>query len=208
MAEDLFTLQSEITKRIVRSLESELSPRERERVEDQPTGGLVAYRLYVEGRFRLDERSGESMQKAAKSFRWAPEFDPDLAEAHAFLAFTLKGRYLEAAALRPLEQSVELQPRYAQAHHWLGRLLPPLGRLERAEEQASLALASLGQTDTAFSAFRREDSGGGWATTGLRYWFPRMLQLHRDELRSGELIREVNRAWGLNPGRSLSADGS
>jgi TolB-like protein len=56
-AEEVFQIQSEITKKIVRALEAELTPEEVERVEHRPTEDLEAYRLYAQGRGHLDERT-------------------------------------------------------------------------------------------------------------------------------------------------------
>ena len=112
--EDLFAIQSEITKEIARSLEARLTPEEEERVERKPTGDLEAYRLYVRGRQQLAGRSfgfqvgwrifeepgsrqppagrtvelgpGEHLRRAVGYFRRAIERDSSFALAWAGLA--------------------------------------------------------------------------------------------------------------------------
>lgn len=90
-AHDLFDLQSDITKRIARSLQTELTPEEEARVEREPTRDLDAYKLYSRGRHELvrrsfDNRPGETLRKAARHLRRAVDVDPDFALAWAGLA--------------------------------------------------------------------------------------------------------------------------
>ena len=87
----LFDLQSELTKEVTYSLEAELTPGEKNRVERRPTRDLDAYRLYTEGRRKLGRRSfdvepGRTVEEAAASFQLAIERDGDFALAWAGLA--------------------------------------------------------------------------------------------------------------------------
>ncbi len=185
-AEGLFDLQGDITRRIARSLETELTSMEQERVERRPTDDLEAYRLYVRGRRRLNRRTGDDARAAVRHFRSAIERDsgyalawsgladavdlageygwalpdvplpepeeaarqalelaPDLAEARATLGRLLMdpwGRRDAPAAFRELQRAVELNPSYAQAHHWLGYLQLALGDMDRAVDHLTLAV--------------------------------------------------------------------
>lgn len=85
-AADLFDLQSDITTKIARSLEAELSPEETERVERQPTENLEAYRLYVQGRKLLAQRRVKSIREATGFFERALRRDSAYALAWAGLA--------------------------------------------------------------------------------------------------------------------------
>jgi TolB-like protein/tetratricopeptide (TPR) repeat protein len=127
--EDLFDVQSEITKQIAGSLEAELSPDERERVERQPTGDLDAYRLYVKGRARLDTRTEEGMREAVDYFQQAIQQDSTFALAWAGLAdvvglFPSKSYATPEDSLPDHEatarRALELDPDLAEAHASMG----------------------------------------------------------------------------------------
>lgn len=131
-ARNLFAIQSELTKRIVRSLEAELSPRERERIEQQPTDNLDAYRLYVQGRADLNRRTEEGMRRAVGFFRQAIREDSSYAPAWAGLADarTLLTDYGYAdpgstlpRAWEAARRALELNPDLADAHASMGVLL-------------------------------------------------------------------------------------
>jgi TolB-like protein/tetratricopeptide (TPR) repeat protein len=149
-ARDLFALQGEITKRIARSLETELTPEEARQVERQPTGDLEAYRLYVKGRDRLDTRTEAGMWDAVDYFQRAIQKDSTYALAWTGLAdavglFAAK-EYATPEGSLPDHQAtarraLELAPDLAEAHAsmgfvYMGRLNGPaaLRELERAVE--------------------------------------------------------------------------
>lgn len=88
---DLFDLQSALTKEIAQSLKTELTPEEKSRIEERPTGNLDAYRLYIQGRRQLGRRSfdvqpAKTIREAADSFQQAIDRDADFALAWAGLA--------------------------------------------------------------------------------------------------------------------------
>lgn len=131
---NLFDLQSEITTKIARSLEAELSRAEQQRVEQRPTDDLDAYRMYVQGRQQLARRrfgSLDHVEAAVRSFRRAIERDSTFALAWAGLA--------DAAALAPrltldatvpfeldpevaARRALELGPDLAEAHASMGHV--------------------------------------------------------------------------------------
>ena len=128
-AEDLFALQGEITRRIARSLEAELTPRETRQVERQPTGDLEAYRLYVKGRDRLDTRAEAGMRDAVDYFRRAIARDSGYALAWAGLADAI-GLFADKEYATPggslpdhgatARRALELDPDLAEARASLG----------------------------------------------------------------------------------------
>lgn len=130
-AADLFDLQSEITKRIARSLEARITARERARVERAPTEDLAAYRLYVQGRRLLDQRTEEEIYRAAEHFRRAIEEDSTYAPAWAGLAdartiqwlygFTVADSVVPRAR-EAARRALELDPELAEAHASMGAL--------------------------------------------------------------------------------------
>ncbi len=134
---NLFAIQTELTKRIARSLEAELTPAEAERVERRPTGDLEAYRFYVRGRTHLDRRTEEGMRKGADAFRRALERDSAYALAWAGLADarTVLASYGHAPredllpeALDAAERALEHGPDLAEAHASMGLLRQDLQR--------------------------------------------------------------------------------
>ena len=107
----------------------------------------------------------------------ALEFDSTMAEAHASLAHIhFEFDHDWAAAEREYRRAIELDPRYATAHHWYGGFLSAMGRHEEAMQQAMSArdldpLSPIIQT---------------WV--GLRYYFAG---------RSGDAIPEYRKALEL-----------
>lgn len=115
----------------------------------------------------------EVIPKARLAAMRALEFDPKRAEAHTSLA-AIKALYNWdwSGAEQEFQRAIELNPRYATAHHWYGILLcAPLGRsaqtlaeLERALEldpdspiiRTDLGFAHYlaGQTDRAIGRYR------------------------------------------------------
>lgn len=69
----------------------------------------------------------------------ALELDPNLAEAHTSLAFSLWSDYQYAEAEDHFKKAIALNPSYSTARHWYASLLTDEGRLEEAEAQIILA---------------------------------------------------------------------
>ncbi len=352
-AANLFEIQGDITAQIARALETQLSPEEEQQVARTPTQNLGAYRLYVQGRGLLDQRTEDGMRRAGEYFRqaidrdssyavaWAglanalwlfedyghaepgsllPEagdaarralaLDPDLAEAHAALGMLLYRNREGSDALRELQLAVDLRASYADAYSWLrwvhslvghpnealemakrGVELDPLspenldglamaylihGDAERAVEEArrsreiqpdfattpfyeavalyhlgrmaeakailqdlvvpwagsgpfaTLALAhlatgdtararemlgrlrevdesfevgliyaALGEPEMAFAAFQEVDRWEAWPLLAARYLYPEILGPLRDDPRYDQLLRDMDRSWGM-----------
>jgi TolB-like protein len=87
-ARDLFELQADIARNIVRSVQARVTIEEAERVERRPTDDLRAYRSYLRGRNRLEERTKDGTLAAARHFRRAVREDSSFALAWARLAET------------------------------------------------------------------------------------------------------------------------
>lgn len=124
-AHDLFAIQSEITQEIARSLDARLTAAERERVGREPTDDLAAYRLYVEGRTHLDQRTESGLRQGTESFREAIALDSSYALAWAGLSdgLSLLAIYGFASAdtILPkaenaVERALQIDPDLAEAH--------------------------------------------------------------------------------------------
>lgn len=128
-AEGLFTLQTEITKQIARSLETQLTSEEKERVERLPSDDLAAYRLYAQGKAQLAQRTETGMRAALRAFERAIEHDSSYAPAWSGLAdartllwdqgFARSDRALEKAR-SAAERALEIDPSLAEGYASLG----------------------------------------------------------------------------------------
>lgn len=86
-----------------------------------------------------------------------------------------------------------------------------LRRLERSAESPfypGLVRAALGQREEALEAFERVEDWStspllAWPTISLRYLYADVLDAVRTAPRYEELIRKINRQWGLRPDGSL-----
>lgn len=224
-AENLFQVQGEITKGIVRGLEAKLTPEEQERVEQRPTENLEAYRLYVQGRGHLDERTEEGILRALGYFQEAIERDDRYALAWAGLtdSLSLLEFYGYAIpedapdALTVAHRAVELGPDLGEAWAALGivhsiRLEGPkaVRALRRAVElkssyaEAQMWLAWLlvcvGEAEEALGLARQAVALSPLAPAMRVYMAEVLLANERD----GDALREARRAREIQPRYGLA----
>jgi len=131
---DVFAIQQEIARNVVRSLRVTLSPQEKGALAQVPTSHVQAYDYYLRGRSFYYRYGRHDIEFALQLFSRAIELDPGYALAHAGLADCWSYIYLYAER----KDSVRLQAEAA------GRRAVDLAP-ESAQAQASLAAAlSLG----------------------------------------------------------------
>ena len=75
-AENLFAVQSEITRIIADALQAELSTDEQRRINARPTDNLQAYEAYMRGRQLMATRDSARLKLATEEFSKAISFDP------------------------------------------------------------------------------------------------------------------------------------
>ncbi|HYX27091.1 MAG TPA: tetratricopeptide repeat protein [Pyrinomonadaceae bacterium] len=98
----------------------------------------------------------DSMPQAKAAALKAIELDGSLAERHAVLGAYLTGYgWNFEPGERELRKATELNPNYATAYHWLGNILPVLGKNDEAIKAARRAeeldpLSTIISADTAF----------------------------------------------------------
>ncbi len=85
-AANIFSIQSDIARKIAAALQATLAPEVEERIEALPTESLEAYELYVRGRQLWHSRA--SLDRASDYFARAIDLDPNYALAHSGLAAT------------------------------------------------------------------------------------------------------------------------
>src|SRR5437762_2163077 len=147
---DVFAIQSEIAKAIADQLQAKLSPQEKARVEEIPTGNTEAYVFYL--RANQIERNPDTLledYKAAEQlYMQAIELDPNFALAHAHLASTCAEIFhfyeptegWKTKARTEAQIALRLQPNLADAHFALGQCIYWMDQdYERALEQFEIA---------------------------------------------------------------------
>lgn len=131
-AGEVFKIQSEITQKIVKALEMQLSITEKRAIKHIPTQDLEAFRLHAHGRWNLDQRSEKAMRLAEGYFREAIRRDPEYAQAWLGLSDALSllhdyGYEKNELAFLPeaekaANKALELDPGLAEAYASLGLL--------------------------------------------------------------------------------------
>ena len=125
----VFAIQSEIAEKIAGSLQAKLSSPETSRRMNQSTPGTEVYNAYLEGRYFLNQRGKENVQKAITCFTRALQLDSTYARAWAGLS-RAHGMQADAGyvplhegylmARNEVQRALELDPNLAEAHARLG----------------------------------------------------------------------------------------
>lgn len=98
----------------------------------------------------------EARRRARESATKALSLDPQLAEAHAALAkVILLDEWDFSGAEREYKRALELNPNYAEGHHWYSHLLILLGRFDEslAESKRFLELDPISETPIGHLAY-------------------------------------------------------
>lgn len=83
---DTFAAQERAAEAVVKRVQPEVSEPEKARWSRRQTENLAANNLYLQGRYHLNQRTEESLQKAMDFFQKAVAEDPHYALAHSGLA--------------------------------------------------------------------------------------------------------------------------
>jgi adenylate cyclase len=145
--DDIFEIQDEISKEIVRALRLKLMPAEELAIEKRGTENAQAYNLYLMARRQWIWGSwGNSRRDEAivRICRQATTFDPDYAEAWALMALAqAELRYWHGKDDDPLpaaERALEINSRLAEPYCVKVRHLEQEGRHEDADKELAQAL--------------------------------------------------------------------
>jgi non-specific serine/threonine protein kinase len=138
---DIFELQDKIVYGLSHGLNVALEGTEIAGIERQETRSVEAYESYARGMMNLRLATRDSMERAIAAFEDATRLDPDYAMAWAALggAYALKGSFLslQDLVLKGVEverRALQIDPKLADAHVWLGSGLLTLGRVDEAIE--------------------------------------------------------------------------
>lgn len=185
---DLVSVQSTISRQIAEQLRLEISEPARRNVEKRPTQSAEAYRLYLQGRYEWNKRTGDAFERAIDYFRRAISHDPAYALAWAGLAdtYVLQSIYNEKApndvlplAREAARRAIALDDDLAEAHTSLAYFRMNFDAdHEAAAEEFERAIAL----------------NPSYATA--RQWYSRCLV---EMGRFDEAIREIRRAEALDP---------
>lgn len=144
---DIFEIQDEISKEIVRALRLKLMPSEEQAIEKRGTQNPQAYNLYLMGRQQWiwgtwgNERRDEAIMRICKQ---ATTLDPRYAEAWALMALAqaelLYWHGKDQDPLPAAERALEINPRLAEPHCVKVRYLEQQGRSEEADKELAQAL--------------------------------------------------------------------
>ena len=141
-AENLFAIQSEISKAIAEALQATLSPDEEQRIDLQPTDNLLAYDAFMRGRQLLTTRNSSNLQQAANEFNKAVELDPGfalawvgVADSHSLLIDygTLANEEALPIVEHAVNRALTIDDQLGEAYASLGSLYESRNQLEEAE---------------------------------------------------------------------------
>jgi TolB-like protein/Flp pilus assembly protein TadD len=111
---------------------------------EKDRGYALAYAGLADGLSSLSAwglvSAGDGCVKAKALAQKALEIDNSLAEGHTALAYATMYHYDFWAAEREFEQAIEINPRYAAAHHIFGLYLAMMGRYEEAYTEFQRAI--------------------------------------------------------------------
>jgi adenylate cyclase len=148
-ASDIFAVQDEVTRQIVRAMAVKLTEAEQTRIGRAPTGVLEAYDLALRGNEERKRTTREANAEARRLFVKALDLDPEYAAAHNGLgwAHLQSWQFLWSTDRQTLERAQELAERaialdrtLANAYHLLGQVYLWKKEHERALAQVEHAI--------------------------------------------------------------------
>lgn len=147
---DVFSVQSDISKRVAESLKVQMLPDEVRLLERKPTQNTDAYTFYIRAMQLSHEGTEHSLREAVDLFNRAVSEDPEFARAYAGLSQAW-GRLAAAAGYVDFgvgvnnsevaaTKALELDPSLAEAHAAMAQVNFYLDRLDKSIAQAEKAI--------------------------------------------------------------------
>ena len=140
--ENLFAIQSEISRRIADELEAILSPEEQDRINRIPTDNLQAYEAFMRGQPLIATRNTTLMKEAIGEFETAVRLDPDfalawvgLARAHSVESDWSLSAVEDSLSIREnaVNRALEIDPELGEAYTAMASIHGDRGELDKAE---------------------------------------------------------------------------
>lgn len=128
-AQNLFAIQSKITRQIASAIHIELTPKEQQRIDHAYTDEIGAYRLYMQGWSWIERRTKKGIRRGLDYFKEASREDPDFTLAKVGQAYALlgllgygheKAELVLPAAEKLINEALREDPALAEAHTALG----------------------------------------------------------------------------------------
>jgi eukaryotic-like serine/threonine-protein kinase len=148
-ASDIIGVQDKITQKIVDGLRLELSPDEKDRLEQQPTANAEAYEEYLRGRdalgrFVYKTIGRRDIDEAIKHFERAAYLDPSFALAHSGLGKAYANRVIKGTgepgdydlATEAFDKALALDPDLLEPRRHMVLIYLSNGEKDRARETA------------------------------------------------------------------------
>jgi serine/threonine protein kinase/Flp pilus assembly protein TadD len=195
---DVFVIQEEIARSIVRALAVTLSPLESDALRRPRTNDLEAYDLYLRGRRYFHQYTKKGTGFALEMFGRALERDPGFAPAWAGVAdcYSYLSLYVErseANRQRAEEASckaLDLDPDLAQARVSRGLALSLGGRHEAAEREFEHAIRLNPQLFEAFYFYARDTFAQGKNEAAIRL-YEQAMALRPDDYQAPLLVAQL-----------------
>jgi adenylate cyclase len=199
---DIFAIQDEISKEIVRALRLKLMPEEEQAIEARGTDSAQAYNLYLMARQQWtwgswgNSRRDEIIMRICKQ---AVSMDPDYAQAWALMALAqaelLYWHGKDEDPLPAAERALDINPRLAEPYCVKVRYLEQGGRHEEADKELAQALRLGGESwevnrEAARLMFRRDRMGDA-----IRY-FEKASQLMDTDFHSCLMLQSCYQGSG------------
>ncbi len=189
--ENLFTIQSEITREVVDALQAVLTEDDESRLETLPTESLAAWEQVALGREWLEKRTPAALREARRYFEQAIDIDPDYALAWVGLADAVALTVDHAAVPESetfetrqaaIDRALAIDPGSGEALTSLALLRSDQGALEEASR---LFLEAIEKSPNYAPAY---------------HWYSIVLgKMDRDE----EALSYVQKALELDPGAAV-----
>ena len=191
-ADNLFAIQSEISKAIAEALQTTLSPAEIQRIDTQPTDNLLALDAYLRGKQLIATRDSENIKLAIEEFNKAVTLDPNFALAWVGVADS--NNLLTEYGTTSTEKSVPIEKAA------IDRALAINDQLGEAYASRANLLSRKNQDDEAEADFLKAvQLSPNYATAW--HWYS--LFLGRFPLRINEMIETAEKAATLDPRSSI-----
>jgi TolB-like protein len=148
---EVFDVQDELAQKIAATIEPELAAHEQRSAARKPPGNLLAWECYQRGLWHFWSFTAHGFDEAEEWYQRAIALEPELARAHAAIAYVnLQRAFYDPArraeslqtALEAARESVRLDPRDCVCHCVLGRVQTLLLDYDAAIASLEEAIAS------------------------------------------------------------------